>query len=244
VLPLVAALTVAATRIAIADPGAEAHPPGPHVKASADAKTSDRTADVDVGDGQIWLAPTAKIAPAGSWTFSANQVVILGVAHAPLDWLELSVQAFPGYLYRGAVKARVLRVERLHAAVAADIARAEGNSLGGLGGIVTLCIDDDCRSLANATAMATYATYGPAADGARLVGMLALLARITDNVKATLEVDVGLAELEPLEDDSSYPVAAWYGLRLHRGDFSADVGMAVGIDFFFGAPWIKVSYRP
>ena len=120
----------------------------------------------DANAAHGWLTPTALTDPAGTWTVSDYELVLLSIGYSPTDQLSLSATTIPPitdsvplWLLFSA-KYQLLKQGRLRLAVQGAFSYFHDNdngndssssssdsfSAGDLGGAATVCLDDDCNS--------------------------------------------------------------------------------------------------
>jgi hypothetical protein len=197
-------------------------------------------------DRRGWLAPTGVVAPHGALDLDAR-LMFVHATFALWDRLELGAGGLlpgngeKGRLYTLAGKLSALSGERGGLALAGELYTLGTpvdwrHWVGLLGPAGSFCLGEQCGMLVSGF-------WAPAVVDGQVAtwrtGALSLLGRVTPGATVVLEMDLGIDQVEP-------PIRSpllWYGLRLGRQRLLFDVGMYVGTDYFFGAPWFALSYR-
>jgi hypothetical protein len=192
----------------------------------------------DANAGHAWLAPSALVPPAGTWSVENDEVFAIGMAYAITDRLIASatvavvpergrhIGAF------GSVKLQVVRAGRLRVAVQAggmyeydsDSGGTSDTAFADIAGVATVCIDHDCASHVDGFAGIGYRVdYSdgkmPAAFGgavvAKLVGPIKLLAEVDQLIDASSVIG------------QRQPTLAWMGVRITSRRAGVDLGAVV-----------------
>jgi len=213
----------------------------------------------DANAGRNWLAPTALMDPAGTWSFSDFELFVVGASYAPTDRISLSAatlipvssdQPFVGLF---SAKVQLLRAGRLRIAAQGAVTfvadSTDGFTAGVLGGAGTLCLDDLCRSH-----LTGYLAAGFARADQTSVPFLVSAAgvfRLGRRVKLVLEADSAFIAGDINETADGF--LAWYGLRFTSAAIGIDVGLMKPIApnnswddsgaFPAGFPFVSFTYR-
>jgi hypothetical protein len=192
----------------------------------------------DANAGHAWLAPTALVPPAGTWSVENDEVFAVGVAYAITDRLIASatvdvvpergthVGAF------GSMKLQVVRAGRVRVAIQAggmyvydrDSGGTSDSAFADIAGVATVCIDRDCASHVDGFAGVGYRVdYSdgeiPAAFGA------AVVAKLVGPVKLVAEVDQFIDASNVI--GQRQPTLAWMGVRITSRHAGVDLGAVV-----------------
>jgi hypothetical protein len=196
------------------------------------------------GAQRTWLAPAGVTAPAGTLDLDVR-LLLVGATYAPTDWLELGLSTlavYPGF-FMASGKWAPLQGPRGGLALTGDLVGLpglgdDGELLVMVGLAGSLCVTRSC-----ATVLGGSWTPDVVGGFPRSWHILtaSLVQRITGGVSAVLELDHGLHHLDP--NGGFQRRLFWYGARFHSPRWALGVGMFVGSDYFFGAPWITLSRR-
>lgn len=221
----------------VAEPAVAPAPPppvaiAPAVQTPTPPTTVDRGVIEDANSGRSWLAPTALTPPAGTWSFSDFELLVVGGSYAITDQLQISATTllpvveempFVGML---SGKFQVARAGRLRAAGQITVTHfREGEdsaTAGTVGGALTLCLDDDCYSH-----LTGYLGAGLASEDQTSVPFLAsaaLAVRVAKRVKVLFEADTGfvVGDIDALAEG----FLGWYGVRFTSKSIGVDLGFA------------------
>jgi hypothetical protein len=251
------ALLVLATTAARAS-----EPPLAVTDAPADAVATSADPNLDRG----FVLPTAMTQPAGSITYNNYELLLHGVTYGVTDDVQLSatvlapiVKDMP-LIGLAAIKARLYRGQRLHLALQGSIGGAsipshsendragssnDGILLGGLGGLASVCLRQDCSSLLSASATYEFAT-GSGDHGGALVYGVSAVHRVGPHVKLLAE----LASAGTTQSfDAEHSALLSYGVRFYGNNIASDIGFIkpigadIGGPFVVGLPFASISYR-
>lgn len=210
----------------------------------------------DANAGRGWIMPTALTEPAGTWSFSDFELLMVSIGYSVTDDLSLSASTllpitedFPFFLLANA-KLRVVNTGRFHLALqgALTTVRVDGDgaTAGVLGGAGTLCLDDDCFSTLSGYLGAGFAHEDQSAVPFMFAGSLAY--RVAKHVKLLLEADSGFIAGEI--DAAADGFLAWYGVRFTSSIIGVDLGFAKPIcdgcedtGLPLGVPFVSFTYR-
>jgi hypothetical protein len=232
--------------------------------AEAPAKAPVVAGTDDAHAGHTWLAPTALTSPAGSWSISSVELLLIGGTYAITDRLEVGAMTFlPAGQFDGVAlgwghaKMRVVDAGNVHGALRLDgiytyegmdhyedVARSE--AIAAASAVVTVCIDDACRSHASASGGVVFA--GASDDEVPFAGALSTVIAVSKRMKLVFELDAGYTANDP--HATPYGVLAWAGVRLATPRLGIDLGVAKPIcdncvddDFKLGIPFLAATYR-
>ncbi len=168
--------------------------------------------------------------------------LVLQATVALWDRVELGAAAFlPGGLFTFDGKLSLLSGARGGVTAVGQLyslgtSVEEHRWIGLLGPAGALCLDADCGTVVSAY-------WSPVLEKGRgtgwRTGALSALARVTPGATVALEMDLGFDRL----DQAIRSPLWWYGLRLGRDRLLLDVGMYIGTDYLFGAPFVALNYR-
>jgi len=214
----------------------------------------------DANAAHGWLTPTALTDPAGTWTVSDYELVLLSIGYSPTDQLSLSATTIPPitddiplWLLFSA-KYQLLKQGRLRLAVQGALSYFHDNdssssssdsfSAGDLGGAATLCLDDDCNSHVSGFVGAALAR--DTNSSVPFVASGTIVAALGKHVKLVGEVDS--AFIVGKVNDVANGALIWYGLRFTSQAVGVDVGFVRPIDvgdsgLLLGIPVVAISYR-
>jgi hypothetical protein len=259
--------TASAQAFAQTAPAAPAGAVAPQATAAASAAppAAPPAASAAAGDPNIdrgFLQPTAMTQPAGTLTYNNYELLLHGLTYGLTDNAQVSltvlspiVQDMP-FFAMGSVKWRVLSRGRVHLAVQGSAGYLNESSgllsgelyLLGAGGFATVCLREDCSSLASVNA--TYELVAPSGlDQAAhlLVYSGSVVHRVSPHVKLLAELTSEAVGTSFGGLDAASAALFGYGVRFHTADVAADVGfvLPIGIDspFLMGLPFVSVSYR-
>lgn len=173
--------------------------------------------------------PSALTPPGGSIGFHSYELFFVGASYAVSDRLLLSATALvpivPDLGVNGILSAKyqVLADRRLKIALHGSygILGSDADFSAGLvGGVATLCFNDDCTSHASGYAAVGLASGDQSTFPVSLAGGAAL--RVAKKIRLLAEVNTGLVTGEINEVSSAFLV--WYGVRFASSSISADFG--------------------
>ncbi len=234
-------------------------PPMPLPIDPAPASTVDKGVIQDANAGRSFIMPTALVEPAGTWSFSDFELLMVSLSYSVSDQFSISGSTllplttdFPFFgLLSG--KYQVIKSGRVRGAVQGAVShvRVDGNGVTGaiLGGALTLCLDDDCHSHATGYLGAGFAHENQTAVPMVFSGSLAL--RMVNHLKLLLEADSGFVVGDINDQVDGF--LAWYGVRFTSPIIGVDLGFAkpictgdtnCGIDELpMGIPFVSFTYR-
>jgi len=241
---------------------APAPAPAPVVVEPPPAQTS--TVDLgvvnDANSGRSWLAPTALTAPAGTWSFSDYELLLVSGSYAITDQVGLSLTTmipvtdqFFWVMLSG--KAQILKAGSVRLALQGGITytsydggdTTDSFTAGEVGGALTVCIDAECNSHLNGFLGAGFAQADQSAVPFIAAGSLVM--KVARRVKLVFEADTGfiLGDINETTDGFLF----WYGLRFTSRNIGVDVGLMKPIidgdtdtgSFPLGFPFVSFTYR-
>ncbi len=283
-LPIVASL-LALTSVAYAQPGADpSEPPppmdpGPPVEpapappppvyapppvqpvayVAPPVSTVDKGVVDDANSGRNWLSPTALTPPAGTWSFSDFELLMVSGSYAVTDQLSISattllpiVEGTP-FFGIASIKLQVLKAGSARLALQGAVLHIRDTSgsddfsvtVGNFGGALTLCIDHDCHSHVTGYLGAGFAQEDT--SSVPFVGSLAATLKIGKRVKAVFEADTAFIAGDINETANGF--LGWYGLRFTSREIGVDLGFAKPIcdgcedGLVMGFPFVSFTYR-
>ncbi len=231
-------------------------PPAPAPPVS----TVDRGIVEDANAGRGWLMPTALTEPAGTWSFSDFELLLVSLGYSVTDQLSISattllpvVDGMPFWLLVNG-KYQVLKSGRLRGVVqgALTTVREDGNSANAavLGGALTMCLDDECHSHASGYIGAGFAHENDSAVPLVFAGSLAV--RLNKHIKLLLEADSAYIAGGGI-DQGADGFLGWYGVRFTSSIIGVDLGFAKPIctgdtscgsdELPMGLPFVSFTYR-
>ena len=232
-------------------------PPPPPPQPVEPVSNIDKGIVEDANAGRTWLAPTALTEPAGTWSFSDYELLLVGLSYAATDTLSFSantllpiVEDMPFWLLVNG-KAQIVRSGNVRFALQGALIHArvegEGATAAILGGALTYCIDPECRSLLNAYVGAGFAHEDQSAVPLALSA--SLLYGINKHVKLMLEADTGYIAGGGI-DAAADGFLAWYGVRFTSKIIGVDLGFMKPIcdgcedsGLVMGIPFVSFTYR-
>lgn len=239
-------------------PAAPMPPPPPGLPAEP-VSNVDKGIVQDANAGRMWMAPTALTEPAGTWSFSDYELLLVGLSYAVTDTVSISantllpiVEDMPFWMLLNG-KAQIVRSGNVRLAVQGALTHGrengEGVTAGILGGALSYCLDVDCHSLVNAYVGAGFAHEDQSAVPLVMSG--SLLYRVSKYVKIMLEADT----LRIVGNDINQGVdgfLAWYGVRFTSKIIGVDLGFVKPIctgdsdcsdGLVMGVPFVSFTYR-
>ena len=230
--------------------------PDPMIAPAPPAPTVPRGIVEDANAGRGWVMPTALTEPAGTWSFSDFELLMISIGYSVTDDLSLSASTllpltedFPFWLLLNA-KLRVVNTGRFHLALqgAGTFVHVDSDnaSAGVLGAAATLCLDDDCYSTLSGYLGAGFARQDQSALPFMAAGSLAY--RVAKHVKLLLEADTGFIAGEI--DAAADGFLGWYGVRFTSSIIGVDLGFVkpfcdgcedTGLPL--GLPFVSFTYR-
>ena len=192
----------------------------------------------DANAGRTWLAPTALTAPAGTWSFSDWELLIVGADYAPANNFDVSaatvipVASDQPFVLMLTGKLQLVHSGRLRLAAHATfsyLGSTDSDSSGGVGtvgGVATVCLDDGCNSNASGYLAAGFATGGQSAVPIGFAG--SVTARLGRHVKFVGEID-SAAVLGNEFDSFGDGFLFWYGLRFTSHNIGVDLGLMLPV---------------
>jgi hypothetical protein len=219
------------------------------------------------GDPNIdraWLSPTAATQPQGTWSFNDWELVLVGITYGVTNSVQLSAAFFPPFVqnqpFAGFASLKVGLIPegrvRLSGSLSLGIASDGGDNSethgGGLaGGVLSLCTDDPCASLASVFVFAGFA-LGESQSLVPIYFGGSLVQRLSEHVKLSVEVDSGGWLGSGTESTGlANGALVTYGVRFFGHDIAVDVGLIrpfifykdVNNPFVLGYPMVAFSYR-
>ena len=264
-----AATTLAATSAAHAqtpDGAASATDPAPVVTAAPSPAARGTSDDPNIDRG--FLLPPAMTQPAGSVTYNNYELLLHGVTYGITDNVQASITVLSPIVQDmpligfGAVKARILSVDRFHLAVQGSLGWAHvfnssdinGGDVytAGVGAFASYCLREDCSSLVSASATYQAAFPGSFSDradmviyGGSIVHSVGRHVKLLGEVASAAGGKIGSGDVQNIDG-----LLVGYGVRFHTDAIAADVGFikpvsggATDGDFIMGLPFVSVSYR-
>ena len=233
------------------------------------ASTGDKGIIDDANAGRSWLSPTALTEPAGTWSFSDFELLMISLGYSVSDQLSLSATTlmpitsdFPFWLLVNGkyqiVKSGHLRVVAQGAISYVSVKDSSIDSMGNststrasvsgavVGGAATYCIDDECHSTLTGYVGAGFAHEKQSAVPVLFSGALAFA--VNQHVKILLEGDSGYIAGGGI-DQAANGFLAWYGVRFTSKIIGVDLGftrpICDGCDspLVMGVPFVSFTYR-
>lgn len=212
----------------------------------------------DANSGRAFAAPTALTNPAGTWSFSSTELLLLGLGYSFTDRFSASVTTLAPItsdiplVLLGAAKLKLVEAGGWHLAghftVAHLAEEGDGGTAALVGGTLTRCLDRDCYSN-----ISGYLGAGVALDEAQstvpFVASLSAAGRVSKRVKLLVEADFGFTAGEFSEVSDGFLLG--YGARITSRQFGVDLGFVRPIclscddndEFLLGIPWVGFTYR-
>jgi hypothetical protein len=201
----------------------------------------------DANAGRNWLSPTALTPPAGTWSFSDYELLVVGASYGVTDHFVVSVDTMIPVIsgfYWGYVSAKyqLVKAGRLRVAVQGGLAvvgsqnsvtttDGMGNTVttnssvltGGaeVGGALTYCLDPACYSHLDGFIGTAFAYQSDASVPVEFSA--ALTARIARRVRLVVEADSAYLFGSNISGQVD-GILAWYGLRFTSKQIGVDVG--------------------
>ncbi len=233
-------------------------PPMPPAQPTAPASTVDKGIVEDANAGRSWIMPTALVEPAGTWSFSDFELLMVSLGYSVTDQLSISATTLlpitdkmPFFGLFNA-KYQVIKSGRVRGAVQGAVShiRVDGNGVSAavLGGALTVCLDDECHSHATGYLGAGFAHENQSAVPFVFSGALAV--RMNKHIKLLLEADSGFVAGDI--NDKINGFLAWYGVRFTSSIIGVDLGFAKPIctdgrdcntGLPLGLPFVSFTYR-
>lgn len=246
----------------------EAPPPPPAMPAPTaimqppppPTETVDQGVVDDANSGRNWLTPTALTPPAGTWSFSDFELLMVSGSYALTDQVSISattllpivedmpffgilsgkVQVFKSGKLRGAVQGAILHMRE--DSIDDDFSATVGN----VGGVLTACLDTECHSHITGYLGAGFAQEDN--SSVPFVAAVGLTVRLGRHVKAVFEADTAFIAGDINETSDGF--LGWYGLRFTSKHVGVDLGFAKPIyddsgddDLVMGFPFVSFTYR-
>jgi len=237
-------------------------PPAPPPETTVVAAPVTPGLDDDPHVDRAWFSPTAITQPAGTASFNDWELVLLGMTYAFTDNFQVTGVVVPPLVqdmpFIGMVSAKLgaSLSDRVHIAAMAGVGYAridddDQGSAAGLGGAISICIDEACGSMVSAYAYGVW-FWEDTDDTFPIAFGVSLLGRIARHVKVVIEVSsAGLLARE----DSGFAeaVVVGYGVRFFTGNIAGDIGFIrpfafdsedeFGDELILGVPAVTFSYR-
>lgn len=229
----------------------------PTVAASTEV---DRGVVEDANAGRSWLMPTALMEPAGTWSFSDFELVMVSLGYAVTDRASISVttllpivEDMPVWLLANA-KLQVVRSGNLRVAVQGAITYLadrgsnanDAVTAGELGAAATLCIDKACRSHVTGFIGGGFAHQNQGSVPFLVGGAAAF--SLGKHLKAIFEADSAFIAGDINEQANGF--LGWYGLRFTSEWIGVDLGFMKPIcdgcsndGLPMGVPFVSFTYR-
>ena len=226
----------------------------------APASTVDRGVLEDANSDRSWLMPSALTPPAGTWSFSDYELLMVGVAYSPSDQLSLGVTTmlpltddFP-LLVIGNAKYQFLKTGNLRMVLQGALVHFRDTSgsttasatAGNVGAAGTLCLDADCYSHLSGFIGAGFAHQDQSAVPFLVGASLAF--RVAKHVKLLVEADSGF--IAGNIDAAADGFLLWYGVRFTSANIGVDLALVKPIcsgcsdsGIALGLPFINFTYR-
>ena len=271
--PILAVILASVPALAAADEVAQAPAPAPTATAPAYAPVATieqqpvvvnaRAEDPNID--RVFLLPSAETQPAGTLSFNDYELLLLGVTYGVTDNFQITGQALapivkdmPTFL-NGSAKLVVLRTDRLRLAVQGGLTYVNANDDGpdndsalgaSLGGIVSICLDADCHSMATGSVTGFSAIAGDNTDND--IGILysgGVTAKVAKHAKLLLEVTSAAAQTSESGFTSADSALVSYGVRFFSSSIAGDIGFVKPVgdagddDFILCLPFINFTYR-
>ncbi|MGE0548323.1 MAG: hypothetical protein AB7R00_14760 [Kofleriaceae bacterium] len=212
----------------------------------------------DANSGRGWLLPTALTPPAGTWSFTDFELLLVSVSYSPTDQLVLTgatvlpvVEDMPLTLFLSG-KYKLFKSGRVHGAVQGMLNYVnvddESATALELGGALTICIDAPCHSHISGFLGAGFAHEDQSAVPFVLGGSAAF--RLAKHLKLVFEADTVFVTGDI--DAFANGFLFWYGVRFTSSFLGVDLGFAKPIctgdedcdtGLRMGLPFVSFSYR-
>ena len=219
----------------------------------------------DANAGRSWLSPTALTEPAGTWSFSDFELLLVSLGYSVTDQFSLSATTllpvtsdFPFWLLVNG-KFQVIKSGSVRGVIQGAITYFHDSSSSGstsvsasataavVGGALTYCIDGDCHSTLTGYVGAGFAHQSNSAVPLVFSGAMAY--GVNKHVKILLEGDTGYIAGGGI-DAAANGVLAWYGLRFTSKIIGVDLGFVRPLcsgcstgSLVLGAPFVSFTYR-
>jgi len=247
---------------ALAAAAAAATEPAPTVVVGAQPAPEPLQSQADVNIDRGLLLPTAMMQPAGSLTYNNYELLFHGLTYAPTEHVQISLTALPPIvedmplLGIVAVKAAVLTTAHVHLALQGQAGLLQSTTganesagILGVGALASVCLTDDCASLASASA--SYDLWlGDSANASSILYGGSIVARAATHVKFLLEVASARGGAGADASQNLDGILASYGLRFYGGNIAGDIAFVKPILFssdstgiLLGLPFFNFSYR-
>jgi hypothetical protein len=220
----------------------------------------------DANSGRNWLTPTALTPPAGTFSFSDFELLLVGVAYSPTDQLQLSattllpiVEEMPLWVLLSG-KFAVLQAGQVHLAVQGTLnhIRVTGSDIdgndetdsftsGSLGGALTYCLDANCYSHLTGYLAGAFAYEAGANSSIPFIASGAAVFKVARLVRLVFEADTGFILGDITEDVEGF--LGWYGVRFTSRSIGVDLGFVkpFGLEddgpLVLGVPFVSFTYR-
>jgi hypothetical protein len=222
--------------------------------------TPETSADPNID--RAFILPTAMTQPSGSATYNNYELLLHGFTYGVTDRIQTTVTVLAPivrdmpFVGIAAAKWQFLSTPRFHLALQASAGLgvsftnandASGYTVGA-GAFATVCLREDCSSIASASATYQLAFAGSGGDGQVLIYGASIVHSVSSHVKLLAELtSLATRDVAGTGFDAAPGALASYGLRLHNANFASDIGFVkpVGSDntFLLGLPFVSVSYR-
>jgi hypothetical protein len=232
-------------------------PPPPQQQPPEPESTVDKGIVEDANAGRSWLSPTALTEPAGTWSFSDFELLMVSLHYSPTDQLSLSattllpiVEDMPFWLLVNG-KFQIIKSGNVRGVIQGAVthvsADGEGATAAVLGGALTYCIDSECHSTLTGYVGAGFAHEDQSAVPLVFAGSVAY--RVNRHVKLLLEADTGYIAGGGI-DQAADGFLAWYGVRFTSKIIGVDLGFVKPIcdgcedsGLVMGVPFVSFTYR-
>ncbi|MGE0867006.1 MAG: hypothetical protein AB7P03_00485 [Kofleriaceae bacterium] len=241
-----------------APPEAAPVPPMQPMSMPPAVATTDPGIVQDANSGRGWLIPTALTPPAGTWSFTDFELLLVSVSYSPTDQLVLTgatvlpvVEDMPVMLFFSG-KYKLFKSGRVHAALQGGLSSVwvddDNATAAEIGGALTLCVDAPCHSYVSGFLGAGFAHEDQSAVPFLLGGTAAF--RMARHLKLIVEADTGFiaGEIDAFANGFLF----WYGVRFTSSFLGVDLGFAKPIctgdedcdtGLPMGLPFVSFSYR-
>jgi hypothetical protein len=236
-------------------------PPPPPPDGTVVAAPMNPGLDEDPHIDRAWFSPTAITQPRGTASFNDWELALLGITYGVTDNFQLTGMVVPPIVedmpFIGMVSAKLGGAisDRVHVAALAGVGYAhvddDQGTAAGLGGALSLCIDEECASLISAYAYGVW-FWEETDDAFPIAFGVSLIGRLGRHVKLVVEVS-SAGVLARDDSELAEGIVVGYGVRFFTGNIAGDVGFIRPFAFdgdddfadelILGVPAVTFSYR-
>ena len=217
----------------------------------------------DANSGRNWLTPTALLPPAGTWSVSDFELLLIGAGYSPSDNLQLSVTTLLPFvedmplwlLFSGKVLLAdsgqfKLAAQGTFTYFSEESFDERSSTWGGsVGGAATYCLKPDCYSHVTGYLAAAFAKENESSAVPFVVGASAVF-KVARRVRLVFEADSAFVAGEINENIDGF--LGWYGVRFTSRNIGVDLGFMKPVyygdgetddPFVLGLPFVSFTYR-